>query len=510
MIDLSLEQLTSVEKIRKTLLPVTQQNAANGEYSFEWLRPIVESSVDAYVLLYLNASPPNFGAFVSLDLDDHMTEARNLINEASAVRSEIFSLESQALTSALEYVQTLSSLKPEKELAELGLTATFKDSEREDFKPYGEAFELRYKNLEYGLQARFSLHNQAGGPLNYGERVSYLRDIYCDSIKNIYERLIAAKRTLLYSFNQTTDPLPNYIDTANTLDSLVRWMREAIYGFETKAQYDYSVHRTISFASLLKARGKDDAALAAYFKEFADNGFAYLDISDVDFGFDATKIRARVLGVSLNPIGWWDWIDTNGSVAVKQNTDYATRTNNESFKENILFHCELRPPEQKTGLDTTLLFESTEAQKEEEATIVDEINDLIKKGKTSVFRPKIERLIIEKDYTKPGGVQVTVVPPPQPDNHEHIAFPDKLVIGDVPAVYRAPVTNNLNFFSDNSVRNISPFGKWTVWMKTSSFPRTGEGANAKIASGAVRLDHPTLGLRDVAITFRLGLRRHTA
>jgi len=486
MINLNINNLTSVEEIKRALLPLID------DIDFKWLKPIVNFTLDESVIIYLNKHEPVTNRFVTLDLKEHITEATNLINNNISKRNEIFELETRALSSAIEYVQLINSLKDDQKLGELNLKAAFNQSGIDIIDDYSEALQSKFENIGYILKTRFSLHNQDGNPLNYGERVKYLRKIYCDNIKNIYERLTAVKRTLKYSYKQDTLPLPNYIEVSNNLDKLVWWMRNTITKFETKEQYDYVIQKTITVSKGL--------AVSDTLAKIHNNIPIEVTVSADDFGINENFERMRILGLSVNVIGNYDGMPIvdfdaaadpasllNAYIQHRQNQIAIHIGNRNIGREVTLYSCAVTPPEQNTFLDSDYLFEIVEEQEEEITYYLSEVS---KKIKSTGFIDLNN--VGDFKFDDNGNIKLFIKPSQARPNN--IEFPTKLMIGELQPIYKTSINSNLDFIVENSIKNASPIGTWKLHIENVSFDQ------------AIR-DEKLKDLKDITLTFRLGIRK---
>ena len=92
-----------------------------------------------------------------------------------------------------------------------------------------------------------SMHSVNGGPLNYGQRVSFLRRLYIDDIRTIYERLASARIGLKASGIATMRPIPLWtVGTSHTLFELVEWVRDAVRQVEYQRRKEITYTMTIT------------------------------------------------------------------------------------------------------------------------------------------------------------------------------------------------------------------------------------------------------------------------
>lgn len=93
----------------------------------------------------------------------------------------------------------------------------------------------RFSEIRYSIVTRLNAHNFHGSGLNYGERVTYLRLIYADSVRLVYERLYSAWAGLQRFFGISMPPPPWWGGAESPLEALVIWVRTAIEVLDVSA-----------------------------------------------------------------------------------------------------------------------------------------------------------------------------------------------------------------------------------------------------------------------------------
>jgi len=460
---------------------------------FQWLVPIVETSLDKRLTEYLTKNSPNGTRYISLDIIEHLKEATELINKCNDRRNTIFELEAKAIFSALEYFQFLEVLDSEIMLGEINLKAIYQQSGlQESENKYKEAFNKRTISTLEILRTKLSLHNEKGNSLNYGERVSYLRDLYCDDVRTIYERLIAIKRVLKHSFGQETESLPNFEDVTSKLDLIVWWMRNTVRQFESDAEYEYFFEKTISlnnFSLSGKPIPKDPfgdyhvdgtKVLLPDFKSqqllaLITNGKLEFTLTDDDFRLPndpiGRKLHFRVISAAVNIV-----------------EDYKHEPQSRPSRNTRLYHCEITPPEQKLQLELSEIFdvslnEQEEAKKESENFLKrgekgETLSRIMKKkGELKGIDPITGRLIFENDNPK----------------FEQFTFPNRFIVGDIKPVQDTSILDEQVFQSPKSIRNINPIGNWHIYLQNSTL-------------GNMQRFFGLSQVMDLSLTFRVGVR----
>jgi hypothetical protein len=479
-------------------------------YDFSWIFPISVKTLDEESIEYLNLNAPNSNRFILLNLGEHLKEATTLINNCISKRNEIFELETIAYTKAIEYIQLIFGKDDEQNLNFLNIKALYNLSNEPDFNTFNSSLDARTELLETLLRTRFALHNQIGNPLNYGERVQNLRKQYNETIRIIYERLFAIKRTLKYVYNQDTDLIPSYLDVANNIFCLDFWVRNVITTYETNSQYDYIIEKTILFTDNNGLISGDQ-----YFNDFiniSQHDFEF-NINSNDLGFDQTNENARMLGLSVNVLSGHEqmypdinayyvldsyfppnntpsdqhYFDNpkevlhvemyNSNLVAARRTENVNRTNNALKKENTTFSCKINSPLQTipllplnepslNGIDLKLKHNFEKNSNSERS------NKKFDSKENTYYQPKLSLL--------------------------PITLPNKINYGDIQPIQGVSVKSNLRYYNDNFLNNISPLGKWVLNIGNSS------KKNYNQFSGE---DYSLKQILDVAITFKIGIRK---
>lgn len=454
---------------------------------FDWLAPVVKTTLDKYLSTYLAANPPEGERFVSLDVIEHLREVTELINKCNDRRNTIFDLESRAILLGLEYFQFLETFNSDVVLGGLTLKATYAESGLGvGEEKYTDAFAEKTLTAFDGLRSKLSIHNEKGSSLNYGERVSYLRDLYCDDIRRIYERLIAIKRTLKYSFGQKTAELPNIKDVVSKLDLIVWWVRKAVREFETAAEHEYFFERTVSLGTMAEAQapvaatphgdhhvGADNNLLPDFkgprLPELINNGIVEFELSEQDFALRALPIggryKMRVIGIAVNVI-----------------EDYKQEPRVRPSRNTRLYYCEINPPKQNIALEIGEIFDLT---LEERKKITDRLDAGIIKV-NDIIDPRIGKIVgIDNN-----GRVIFERESPQ---FEGLTFPNVFVAGDVKPVHETSILDEQRFYSPKAIRNINPVGRWRVYLRNSTL-------------GNMQRFFGLSQVMDLSLTFRLAIR----
>lgn len=464
---------------------------------FDWIKVLLEDSLDEIVKEKLNSSPPVSSSYYLLDISDHFTTASEIIGKSLSLRKEIFDIQTNAITTGLEILQILFTLDSEKKLSNLNLEATFKQSQIDNANliDYKKALDDKFNIIAASIKTKLLFLNQEGNPLNYGERFSNLTTIYCSNIKSIYERLFAIKRTLFYSFGQNTLPIPNTIDVCNNLDLLVEWFRRSVNMFEKKSQTELIFQKCFSLNNpfipwdITKppinynldthlSNSKDiDIFISPKIVELKNNGSIEFNITPPDILINRNlyaekiddDIQIRLLGIDIGVIEL--------SNTITPNTPSAT------LSEMRNYHIELEIPMQDIGLELPL-YDITIAEKEK---MKKDFDEAIKNKKPLPIFKKI-------DFGEVIGIdnQGNLIFKKETVIKEIINFPRRHVIGTLTPSVKSNYFSKINFKSSNSLNNINPLGNWKIFVKNVS-PN-----NILRAYGLSRIE-------DIVLSFKLAI-----
>lgn len=438
--------------------------------NFDWLKPIINSSLDKDVLDFLAQTTPVTTAYYTLDLSEHISQLTEIINKNIKLRNEIFEVESIALNTAIDLIQVIEILESDTEISELSIKANLSLVDNQDEDKYILANSNKIENIKTKLYTKIHIHNQKGNPLNYGERASQLRKTYCENIKIIYERLIATKRVLKFSYKIETTAIPNFLEITNNLDLIVNWVRDALYRFEISQQESTTIQKSISlgFCSFSRNNNKD---LIADLKQ--EGSYISFRIEDEDIEQFRQFKSIRLIGLSINILE--DYVKLNDG---NNGAEIAGKVNQETLKEKTFYSVKVITPQQDLELELDSIYTSFEKEMDD---VKEKILDLKFRNPFLMGRKIIgvndrNELIFEKIV----------------EEKEHINFPNELFINDIKPIYKTSVNENLNFNINNQLKNIYPIGKWALIIKNQSLEKQ-------------LYDSGISNIKDIILTFKLAV-----
>jgi hypothetical protein len=276
---------------------VTKARPPAAKGPLDWVVPAL-TTTDAAVAAYLKTNPPE-DRFDPCMFESHLSEASAMLDRCLARQNEIFALETQAMTTLLDYALAENLQTGDLSLAKVGLKAT----RAQAHAGAGDADEpVLTEQNDFRTQARnvrLALHNTDGHPLNYGQRIDFLRDMYGDTVRTIYERLNAARYGLHASgvaLNQP--PLPVWTATNwENLKALVTWCRNAIRAAEATERNEVGYWKNFAIGYLGYFTGGQKAVQ----DRLAFPGDVTFDFAIPSGQFETGTTRILELGVSL---GW--------------------------------------------------------------------------------------------------------------------------------------------------------------------------------------------------------------
>jgi|GEM_PF-6491146 len=485
----SREEIAEVRKI-------AQENLPPG-YDFTWLQNIIDNSMDEYLIESLTNNPPNIDQYIFNDAKEHFYEINTLLTKCNSLRDEIYRLESVALMTGVDYIQLISSIDGTEKIKKLDLKANFNLSKEEDFDYYNQIQNKLNENIKNTINIKFSLHNQKGNALNFGERVSYLREIYSDTVRILYERIIALKRALYYSYNQKTDLIPNYFEIKDNLYSISRWIRKCLRQYEVNEQQEQIFYETFYVSTNLNIQAlkheiefNEAVNVEEVYQQFVSTGNSDLLI-DIDNKFDSKYFAVRVVGVCVNVINYsnryltevlpqLNTLNENGpdGYDAYDQINRSNRNTNFNNKKNLLdyqlgvetlfnnlslYNCILTVDYQPDSLSIGEELFNEDYDNQEFAKYIEELES---KGKTNfTFTPTYE------------GFKLI--------SYNSINF------FNIKPCFKNSIKDNLDFSSSRLVSNVK-FGKWNIQINPASF---------------FSKDYFGNKVDDAAVTLKLAIRR---
>lgn len=201
---------------------------------FSWIEAATISTdrfVFAYLAKNMSQTLPDLaeGAFDPCMYDEHINDASSSLDSCIARLKEIHQLESDALSSVLDYMLAESIQPGALALAKVSLKAARKQGGATLVDADDGVLEAQDKLQSLARNTRMSMHRATGHALNYGERINFLRELYADSIRSVYERLSTARVGLVAAGFALTAPLPKWdAESSANLLNLINWTRAAI------------------------------------------------------------------------------------------------------------------------------------------------------------------------------------------------------------------------------------------------------------------------------------------
>jgi hypothetical protein len=323
----------------RSIMQLLEQRVARTRLpdSFGWAR-IGDQSLDDFVANYLADHLPD-DSLNPFHFNPHLSEASSLLDGCLARRDQIFALEGSALTSALELALAESTHEADLALALIQLQAAGRQAAIPDLKPGESNLRSQFAARAESRMARLALHNQDGGPLNYAQRISRLRELFADDIRAVYQRLLAARKGLHGAHvvaGLPEIPTWKWDQTAN-LDNLVNWTRDTIRRIELASNEE--VTRTYNFLLVRKGGLQIDV-----FKKGAIQNF---ELSKEDFKwFRNSEVRIMGFGVAMGCK-----IDVGHSAGERGEDHFRSRAANHTFSVLLV------PPRQVIASTDELIWD---------------------------------------------------------------------------------------------------------------------------------------------------------
>ena len=284
----ALEQQNLID-VRKVI--ATDINSRVGHLYF-WCLPatITTDSVIAENIPNLIQTTFNPG-----QLSANLRAGTDLIERISARRSDLVGLEERAISTFLDY-QLADSIQPlNLRLSKLAVKANRVTANATEEDAGNKTLTAQDQAQTQARKLRQLLHNAPGHPLNYGERITQLREGLIELVKILLDRLIAVRVGFAhYGLGELPDVPAWSTNSSDNVFQLTQWIRAAVRLYEKGL-----VNREeISVFIFLGADGIFPGGQAAMKLAFATGN----DL-DFDFVLEEAKIAALTRHCVVSDVG---------------------------------------------------------------------------------------------------------------------------------------------------------------------------------------------------------------
>jgi hypothetical protein len=202
-------------------------------------------TTEKFVEEFLNAGPPRT-AFNPGMLLINLRTASELLDKALGRQGEITSLEERAISTFLDYELSASVQPIQLKLSKLTIKATRKEAVASPGDADESTVVAQDEAQTAARRLRLLLHKSPGHPLNFGERITNLRTLLCDSIVLILDRMKAVRIGMAHFGISFPPEVPNWDGASSrNLLNLVEWLRAAIRSYEAALNVRVEYYRNI-------------------------------------------------------------------------------------------------------------------------------------------------------------------------------------------------------------------------------------------------------------------------
>lgn len=219
-----------LDKVRVSLAAAIAQHPTL-KAGFAWASEALDDRTDLFIDRYLRANPPGFLPWC--EISDHLRALGYHLEQCQARQAEIAGLEGACISAVIDCLnaERLFDIDEQLALSQVGFQAKDETPDRktELLKMVSEKFAIRRDIFTY----RKSFFSAARGPLNYNQRIRFLRNLQADSVQRAYIRAMTLRHSLKCN-GMANLPEPPAWSTGedDCLDDLVIWARAAIQGLE--------------------------------------------------------------------------------------------------------------------------------------------------------------------------------------------------------------------------------------------------------------------------------------
>jgi hypothetical protein len=222
---------------RVRLAELVAYNADLSDQSFNWLASITNETLEELALRYVQENT-GYHAIWPLPADSHLAEASRLLDVCLVQRKEIYQLEAQAVMSALDICLAIGAIEADRKVAKTHFNAALKQLGTTDAAGL-TSIDAKFTAQKQGVEERLRLHNQVGGSLNYGERITFLRDMFGKNLRLAYHRMRSVAEGARFAYRVRLPEIDSEAANGDLLGMFVDWVRNASDKLE---ESDYTEH----------------------------------------------------------------------------------------------------------------------------------------------------------------------------------------------------------------------------------------------------------------------------
>jgi hypothetical protein len=347
-------------------------------------------------------------------------------------------------------------------LAQVQLKAARKQAEAGADDADADDLRKRDRLATAALKTRLTLHNRSGSALNFGERIAWLRRLYVDNVRSAYLRMYAARIGAFAHYHLTAPEVPAWATGRDSLHELVTWQRRIIERLEWEDQFEHLVegHITLStqsgpfngtiwtreqFLDTVNSRGEIASPFAIYNGQFPNEGSRWERLVAIGIAptFDENDEEFQSLYEALTRQATTS--DAANGAIQRMNASSLVAERLRRLQESLTFRIELTPPEQE------ILMQGT---------------------RHDAFR-------------KVAPVRT----------------------GTISAWVSGPIANGLNWLDFPTLRNINPYGQWTLKLQSLAWaPARSQWLN-ELGIALPGNRRAPLKIKDIHIVMRVASRR---
>lgn len=318
---------------------------------YSWCLPATITTDEA-VAEFLEANPVE-NALDPLAYVVHLKDASDLLSNALSRLGDIQSLEEKSISTYLDY-RLAEALQPGSlRLAKVSLKATRKQAAAGKDDANEDVLEFQDRAQTAAREMRLKLHSTSGNPLNYGERISYLRTLHAASMRLVIEKLNCARVGMFATGIAKCDAVPIWDRKhSGNLQSMVLWARTAIRKLDQSQARETTYYRTFS----LELDG--DMHYGTQVREILGQPLPghpaplTFELKPTHFEAGGTS-RILKVGVAVAFLDDGIEMDAAASGTAEEKARFTLRDSwTREYRRSLLFSCEVRLPDVSLQLDT--------------------------------------------------------------------------------------------------------------------------------------------------------------
>lgn len=241
----ALVNTASIDDAKMVIRNVFETDPAQQTH-YSWLLPVATDTTEAYIARLLTQDPPKL-IYRIQELSENIRYASMHLDQALGRQDKLYELEIGAINTLIDDMVFDQNGERDERIALSNLRAVLSTAPANADNATEADIRSIYSTKRDIVAAKRQYRNAKGSALNVGDRIDFLRALQADTVRSMYERLLAVRLCMASSGIGKMPPVPTWSETAgfDNLRNLALWTRQAIRKVELAEPNERLVTLTI-------------------------------------------------------------------------------------------------------------------------------------------------------------------------------------------------------------------------------------------------------------------------